>query len=64
MIWSGICFEAHTVLIVFRHGSLTVGRYIRKVLEENVVTFVPVIGVNFVLMYDNARPHFVRITAD
>lgn len=64
MVWGGICLEGHTELAVFRRGSLTADRYIRDVLEEHVIPFAPVIGINFVLMHDNARPHAARITTD
>ncbi|XP_039750828.1 uncharacterized protein LOC120627055 [Pararge aegeria] len=53
---------ARTDLVVIVRGSLTADRYIREVLEENVVPFAPYIGDDFVFMQDNARPHTARVT--
>lgn len=62
MVWAGICLGARTDLVVIDRGSLTADRYIREVLEENVVPFAPYIGDDFVFMQDNARPHTARVT--
>ncbi|CAH2252341.1 jg2005 [Pararge aegeria aegeria] len=62
MVSAGICSGARTDLVVIDRGSLTADRYIREVLEENVVPFAPYIGDDFVFMQDNARPHTARVT--
>lgn len=55
MIWGGMCFERHREQRVFRRGSLTPKRYIRKVLEENIVSFVPINGYNFAPMQNKGQ---------
>ncbi|CAH2220332.1 jg1316 [Pararge aegeria aegeria] len=62
MVWAGICLGARTDLVVLDRGILTADRYIREVLEENVVPFAPYIGDDFVCMQDNAGPHTARVT--
>lgn len=37
------------------------GRYIRLILEPQVVPFVPYTGLNFHLIYDNAHPHIAHV---
>lgn len=49
---------------MFRRESLTADRYIKDILEKNVVLFVPIIGMKFVLMQDNTRPQIVKITIE
>ena len=49
-------------MVVIDRGSLTADRYIREVLEENVVPFAPYFGDDFVFMQDNARPRTARVT--
>lgn len=60
MVWAGISLEARTELVFVEGGSLTAHRYITDILEDHVVPFAPLIGDNFILMHDNARPHVAR----
>lgn len=61
MVWGGISYEARTELVFVDGGSLTAARYIEEVLLEHVVPYAPIIGEEFLLMHDNARPHAARI---
>ncbi|RZC35885.1 hypothetical protein BDFB_004933 [Asbolus verrucosus] len=61
MVWSGISFEARTELVIVYNGSMIADMYIRDVLVPHVVPFAPLLGPNFMLMPDNARPHISRI---
>ncbi|KAI5695706.1 hypothetical protein M8J75_002280 [Diaphorina citri] len=63
MIWGGISYQAKTELVFIPcgvHGGLTSERYVEEVVTDHVLPFVPLIGENFVLMHDNARPHTGR----
>jgi transposase len=61
MVWGGISIEARTELVVVNGGAMTADRYIRDIIEPHVVPFAPLIGDDFMLMHDNARPHVARI---
>lgn len=63
MMWGGISYQAKTELVFIpygRNGGLTSERYVENILTDHVVPFAPLIGENFVLMQDNARPHTGR----
>lgn len=64
MLWAGISYDARTELVFIDGGRLNAERYIEHILEENVVTFAPFVGDDFVLMHDNARPHVARCVID
>ncbi|GFW66029.1 transposable element Tcb2 transposase [Trichonephila clavipes] len=57
MVWSGISLGSHTDLHVFQGGTLTVVRYRNKILDPYIHLYAGAIGNDFLLMYDNARPH-------
>lgn len=61
MLWGGICLEGRTELVTVNGGTLTADRYTRDISEDHVVPYAPLIGDEFVLMHDNARPHVARI---
>lgn len=61
MVWGGISIEARTELVIVDRGALTADRYIRDILEPQVIPFAPQVGNGFMLMHDNARPHVARI---
>lgn len=63
MVWGGICLGARTELVLIENGSLTAHRYVTEILEPYVMPFAPLIGQNFILMHDNARPHTARIVS-
>lgn len=60
-IWGGICFNGRTDLVVLRNSTMTAQRYLDIVIEPIIVPFAAVVGENFVLIDDNARPHRARI---
>nr|CAH7753615.1 unnamed protein product [Callosobruchus chinensis] len=62
MVWAEISLEARTELYIIPRGSLTAVRYIDEILQDFVVLYVDFIRNNFILIYDNARPHTERIT--
>ncbi|GFS64264.1 hypothetical protein TNCV_3945851 [Trichonephila clavipes] len=45
-------------LIVARRGAGTAARYRNEILETFVRFFRGVVGLNFILMDDNVRPHY------
>lgn len=57
MIWGGISLDGRTDLVVLQNGTLNAERYITNILEDNVVPVAAIVGDDFVLMHDNARPH-------
>lgn len=59
MVWGGITREARTDLVVVA-GSLTAHRYIDEILADHVIPFSVIVGNDFILMQDNARPHTAR----
>lgn len=61
MVWGGITMDYRTELVVVEGGSLNADRYIREILQDHVVPFAPLIGNDFILMHDNARPHVARV---
>lgn len=61
MVWAGISTDARTELIFVDNGALNAHRYIEDILQEAVVPFGPLIGEQFILMHDNARPHVARV---
>lgn len=44
--------------------SLTAARYITDILKEIVMPYVPLIGINFLLMHDNGQPHTAAIVSE
>lgn len=64
MVWGGICLRGRTDLYVFDRGTLTALRYRDDILAPIVRPFAGAIGVDFILMQDNARPHTARIAMD
>lgn len=61
MVWAGISADSRTEMIFVDNGALNARRYIEDILQEAVVPFAPLIGEQFILMHDNARPHVARI---
>lgn len=61
MVWAGVSLHDRTELVLIENGSLTADRYIRQCLSDHVIPFSHLIGPNFRLMQDNARPHVARI---
>jgi hypothetical protein len=61
MVWGGISANARTDLVLIDRGAINAHTYIEDVLLNHVVTFAPLIGNNFILMGDNARPHMARV---
>ena len=61
MVWAGISNAARTDLVFVDNGAMNAHRYIEDVLGEHVIPFAPLIGENFILMQDNARPHVAHV---
>jgi hypothetical protein len=61
MVWGGITLTGRTELVVLRGESLTAVRYLRDIVESQVVPFAENMGHDFILQQDNARPHIAGI---
>ncbi|PSN55955.1 Transposable element Tcb2 transposase [Blattella germanica] len=61
MVWAGISLNYRTELIIIGGRSLNSDRYIADCLMDHVVPFAAIIGVNFLLMLNNACPHVSRV---
>ena len=61
MVWGGISLEGKTDLHVFHNGTITGERYINDILDVYVKPYDGAVGENFILMDDNARPHWARV---
>ncbi|GBN58365.1 Transposable element Tc1 transposase [Araneus ventricosus] len=57
MAWAGIMLDGRTPLHVFERGTVTGVRYRDVILEPYVRLFRGAVGLEFILMDDNARPH-------
>ncbi|KFM68362.1 Transposable element Tc3 transposase, partial [Stegodyphus mimosarum] len=64
MVWAGISLGYRTDLHIFKRGSLTAVRYRDEVLEHIVRLYSAAVGLTFVLMDHNARPHRADIVDD
>lgn len=64
MVWGGISAEAHTGLVFFDNVRMNAENYISNVLRDIVVPFAPLIGEEFLLWQDNARPHVAQPTRE
>ncbi|GBL74249.1 Transposable element Tc3 transposase [Araneus ventricosus] len=64
MVWAGISLGGHTDLLVFHGGTLTGVRYRDEILDPYVRPYAGVIGNDFILMDDNARPHRAVVVED
>ncbi|KFM60781.1 Transposable element Tcb2 transposase, partial [Stegodyphus mimosarum] len=57
MVWAGIILDGRASLHVFDRGSVTGVRYRDEILEPYVCVYRGVVGPEFILQDDNARPH-------
>ncbi|GBN95070.1 Transposable element Tc1 transposase [Araneus ventricosus] len=57
MVWAGIMLDGRTPLHVFERGIVTGVRYRDEIFEPYVRLFRAVVGPEFILMDDNAKPH-------
>ncbi|GFW32991.1 transposable element Tcb1 transposase [Trichonephila clavipes] len=64
MVWAGISLGYRTDLHIFKRGTVTAVRYRDEVLEPIVRLYAAAVGLTFVLMDDNARPHRADIVDD
>ncbi|GFT39331.1 transposable element Tcb1 transposase [Trichonephila clavipes] len=64
MVWVGNSLGYRTDLHIFKRGSVTAVRYRDEVLEHIVRLYAAAVGLTFVLMNDNARPHRADIVDD
>ncbi|GFX46609.1 transposable element Tcb1 transposase [Trichonephila clavipes] len=60
-IWGGISLVGRTVLYVFSCGNVNADTYRDDILDAYRCPYARAIGVAFVLLDDNARPHMTRI---
>ena len=59
--YGDICLDGRTDLVVIDGGALTAVLYRDEVLEPMVRPFAGVLGQDFVLMHNNARPQTARV---
>ncbi|GFV93734.1 transposable element Tcb1 transposase [Trichonephila clavipes] len=64
MVGAGISLGYRSELHIFKRGSVTTVRYRDEVLEPIVRLYAAAVGLTFVLMDDNARPHRADIVDD
>ncbi|GFW26239.1 transposable element Tcb1 transposase [Trichonephila clavipes] len=64
MVCAGISLGYRTNQHIFKGGSVTAVRYRKEVLESIVKLHTASVGLTFVLMDDNARPHRADIVDD
>jgi len=64
MVLGGVCLRGRMELNIMAAGTLTAVRYQDEILDPIVRQFAGAIGNNFILMWDNARPHMARLTMD
>ncbi|GFU55137.1 transposable element Tcb2 transposase [Trichonephila clavipes] len=64
MVWAGISLGYRTDLHIFKQGSVMAVRYRDEVLEPILRFYAAAVGLTFVLMGDNARPHRADIVDD
>ncbi|GFV20418.1 transposable element Tcb2 transposase [Trichonephila clavipes] len=57
LVWGGIMLNGRTELHIFDRGSVIGYRYCEEVLLPHVRLFRGAIGLAFIFMDDNARPH-------
>ncbi len=61
MVWGGISMEGCTDLCRLDNGTLTAIRYRDEILAPIVRPYAGAVGLGFLLVYDNAWPHVVRV---
>ncbi|GFX35830.1 transposable element Tcb2 transposase [Trichonephila clavipes] len=64
MVWAGIMIDCRTDLHVFDAGSVTAQRYRDEVLESYVRLFRGAVGLDSILMNDNAPCHLAVLIDD
>ncbi|GFU74381.1 transposable element Tcb2 transposase [Trichonephila clavipes] len=64
LVYGSISIDRQTDLYIIRDGPLTARRYIDEILKPIVVPYAAAIGDDFILMYDNCRPHRANLVED
>ncbi|GFS55324.1 transposable element Tcb2 transposase [Trichonephila clavipes] len=64
LVYFGISIDGRTDLYIIRDGPLTARRYRDEILRPNVVPYAAAIGDDFILIYDNCRPHRPNLVED
>lgn len=71
MFWGGIMLDSKTDIVFIiganagsRSRGLTAQRYVEEVLEHHVRPISWLMGKEFILMHDNARPHVAGTVCD
>ncbi|GFY15498.1 transposable element Tcb2 transposase [Trichonephila clavipes] len=59
-----LTIDGRTDLYIIRDGPLAARRYREAILRPIVVPYVAAIGVDFILMDDNCRPHRANLVED
>ena len=62
MVWEGNSVNGKTDLYVVENGMLTAVRYCNENLDQFVRPYAGAIGLDFILMDQNARPHRAYVT--
>ncbi|KAI4900603.1 hypothetical protein NFI96_003188 [Prochilodus magdalenae] len=61
MVWGGISLEGRTDLYRLDNGTLTAIRYQDEILRPIVRPYAGAVGIGFLLVHNNARPHVARV---
>ena len=64
LVWAGIMFNGRTDLHIFDGGTVNAQTYRDEVLEPHVRLFRGAVGLHFIFMDDNARPHRAHLADD
>ncbi|GFV46021.1 transposable element Tcb2 transposase [Trichonephila clavipes] len=57
LVYGGLSIDGRTDLYIIRDGPLTARRYRDEFLRSIIVPYAAAIGLDFILMDDNCRPH-------
>jgi hypothetical protein len=61
MVWAGISAHGKTDLHIIENGTLTAVGNVNEILDVHVCTNAGAVGLDFILMDDNAREHIAHI---
>ena len=64
LVWGGVSYDESTDLYIIQNGAFTSVRYRDEILDAFVRPNAGAVGQDFVLMDDNARPHWARVVTE